>query len=264
MPVQIKQSWKEAEISIDTVNSDNSHATLYFLAEGAETEHDALTAAKASASIPGSIEGIPVKNFQIDKRLASQVWQIAVSYAISHDASETRISGRDRDFRFEAEAQPSHIVHAIVSKKYTHNGNVFPHGHPAGIHQGDGLDIISPAVRLSVTLEKSSITSLPDVCQTVGTVNSNSFHNFSPGEVLATGISGAYNPSTGKWRLTYTYAVRRNRENVTFDTITIPHIDGWDYVWTETGYTYEADPEPQVRRETFYVYVEQIYPRRNF
>ena len=129
--------------------------------------------------------------------------------------------------------------------------------------QVKGADIIIPALKLNVTYRHPlGVVSIPYakfLAGITGTVNSDDFLTFAPGEVLFLGARGA-DGSLAEASVTYQFAMSKNITGQSIGDITDVAKKGWEVVWisykddTDTvGSTAKPVRVPQ------YAYVERVY-----
>lgn len=100
------------------------------------------------------------------------------------------------------------------------------------------------------------------VCQAVGKVSSTSFNGYAAGEVLFVGVAGRLR-SDEDWDIQMRFETQPNQTNVVISpTITLPAVEGWDYVWVY----YDNRPatlaeSPAIVPDPFQANVERIYER---
>jgi hypothetical protein len=130
-----------------------------------------------------------------------------------------------------------------------------------------GVEVAIPVLSFSVSYSLPPGFFLPgylsDVLSVVGHVNDDPWSQFQPGEVLCVGIGGRAN-SEGNSELVFKFKAKRNRTNVfVSDGITVPFIEGWQYLWTY----------PKKKRQlgatdlgiaAASAYIATIYPRSTF
>ncbi|MEM7806555.1 MAG: hypothetical protein AAF561_00410 [Planctomycetota bacterium] len=150
--------------------------------------------------------------------------------------------------------------------KYSRNTTVYgPSGpdvdgieHHAGDEDARGVDAVIPA--FEITYEEAKPTSEVDVVyvtklhEMTGTVNSDTFDIFDPGEALFLGVEGR-DREDGFTDLAFTVAASVNRTE-SFGGESNLEVGGWDYTWRRRDFTESG----KIMR----LFVEQIYERKPF
>ncbi|MEM1012369.1 MAG: hypothetical protein AAGI46_09125 [Planctomycetota bacterium] len=121
-----------------------------------------------------------------------------------------------------------------------------------------GVDAVIPS--FEITYEEAKPTSQVDVSyvttlhEMTGTVNSDTFDIFDPGEALFLGVEGR-DREDGFTDLAYTFAAKANSTE-SFAGLSNIEVGGWDHTWRRVDFT---ESGKQVR-----IVVEQIYERKPF
>lgn len=94
-----------------------------------------------------------------------------------------------------------------------------------------------------------------------GCVNKTKFRTFQDGEVLFLGARCEFNRGMTMASITLSFSARKTREKFAVGAIEVQVKKGWSFLWII--YESSADTSVVVKRPK-YVYVEQVYPEREF
>jgi hypothetical protein len=128
----------------------------------------------------------------------------------------------------------------------------------------EGTEIIIPAMKINVqfkhplgvvTLAKAKY--LSDI---TGTVNSDSFLSFAPGQVLFLGARGS-DGSAAEATIGYSFAMGPNVTGLTIGSIAGVAKRAWEVAWIKYKDTVTTadDAKEQPTREAKYVYIDRVY-----
>jgi hypothetical protein len=94
-----------------------------------------------------------------------------------------------------------------------------------------------------------------------GQVNEKAWRSFAPGEVLFFGARFDASKLSTMVPVTYSFQARPNREKFAIGNVKDIEKDGWDHLWIMYG---DATSESVPVKKPRYVFVDQVYPRREF
>ena len=125
-------------------------------------------------------------------------------------------------------------------------------------------DFVVPALKLTVHFKHpAGIITIPQIknlARYTGTVNSDTFLTFAPGEVLLLGAKGSEGSDTES-EVAYELACSENLQNKVIGGITVAQKQGWDVYWIQFKND-AAGNQPVTKPE--YIYVERVYDRIPF
>lgn len=133
-----------------------------------------------------------------------------------------------------------------------------------GGRDGDGVEIVIPALRLSYTFRHpAGIVNEPfsvALARKTGRTNSQIWHGFQPGEALFLGADGS-SGTAQESEVRYDIVASENLTNQTIGGITGVSKKGWEVAWIK----YEDDDANGVAAEKpLAVYVERVYDTMDF
>lgn len=132
----------------------------------------------------------------------------------------------------------------------------------------EGTDIIIPVLKVNVNFRHPlgviTIAQAKFLSNITGSVNSQPFLSFDPGEVLFLGARGS-DGSTAESTVNYQFAMSSNATGLSIGDITGIAKKGHEYLWVR----YEdaeatADSVVQPVRLAKFVYIDQVYPTTDF
>jgi hypothetical protein len=94
-----------------------------------------------------------------------------------------------------------------------------------------------------------------------GSVNEEYFRLFNPGEVLFLGAKFDTSRSSTLVPVSFSFTATPNRKNFKIGGVTVAKKDGQDYMWVQYG---DASTGGSPVKRAKYVYVDQVYPRKDF
>lgn len=233
----------------------------------------AYVQAQAIANTPAVVTTPAGTLYRQDARIepaSADVFYVTVPYAqFKHVTGEYRLS-------FDTPGGMIHISNSLESiRRYSATnselGSDPPAPAPAGIpsHNGaigvhgkeiDGFDKFIPALKITATFRHpAAIITLPHIktlSRATGTVNSDTFLTFNPGEVLFLGCSGSEGTDT-ETTVSYTFAMSENRIGLTIGDIAGVAKKGHEVLWIK--YKDDVDDSKQPSRKPKYAYVERVY-----
>jgi hypothetical protein len=215
-----------------------------YVIKGATNESDALTALLANA--PSTVNGLGLvdQKCEVEELGENLFYGIAKYEQFSYDYQPAN----SFHFSFDISGVNTHITHALA------HVNTYPNGAATtndqknfqgtiGVNEDgtiDGCDIVIPALtwQMTYTFNDSDITTsfITTLMNTVGKVNTDTFHSFAAGTLLLTSVSGQQRDDK-MWDLLYKFACSENETNLSVGNITGIQKKGWEYMWVY----YETD-----------------------
>jgi hypothetical protein len=263
---------------------------------------EAGVAATCASSIPTTdSNGLRLEKYEIDERINyglhrdKDVWRVLATYRDPSFAIPVGTIPSPR-FTFDTTGGTAHKTQArktvgIYGDKASKNlkGAIGFDGKNI-----EGVDITVPVFKFSETYYMTDAEVDEAYKQVVfratGTVNSDAFRGFEPGEVLFLGAVGARQGSKADdlWEITYNWAAMPNENNATVGEIGVGYLtssvtggtankattpvaaeftgiakEGWHYLWVQYADTDDGDVNSVVKTPIA-VYVEQVYPYSDF
>jgi hypothetical protein len=136
--------------------------------------------------------------------------------------------------------------------------------------QVEGVDITVPQFNLKIRrkwplnfITTDYLLTLRDL---TGSVNSNPWRGFERREVLFLGASGSVRSSDLTWDITYSFAIQKSiwpDDGVFIGDVGPIKKRGWDYLWVRYEDAVDEAAKVVIRKPVA-VYVEKVYPERNF
>lgn len=263
-----------------TVDADGHiySASVPYIVIGFDDEIQML--AWAQSQIPARIQPDPELNIYIeldtiaiDERIAQNVWRVIANYPHVdynlQDGDENEIP----EFSMDISGGTKHITHSKETvASYSADESPAPDYQRAiNVSQEnkvDGVDIVNCSFSFTekhyYTDRKMSNDFKRTIASLVGKVNSVSFRQWEPGELLFMGATGSRRGKTAKdkWEVTFRFAVSMNATDISIsETITIPEKKGWDYLWVK----YADDVDKNTLVKTIQAaYVERVYDYESF
>ncbi|MEQ8785137.1 MAG: hypothetical protein RIC55_02525 [Pirellulaceae bacterium] len=250
----------------------SASAELGYIIQGTDDDSEVRTVVDLAA--PQVHELLKRLDYTI-KPLGPQLWEAAVHYGLPGSESQTPPQEGDAaSISFDTTGGTQHLDisrRTVTSDTVPQQGEQDPPTPPD--HKGliganddkiEGVDVIIPTLRFSETHYLSAITFayLNLLYRLTGTVNSDVFRGFSPGEVLFAGAQGSQKQG-GPAEITYNFDCSPNVTNLVLGDMTVPFKAGWDYLWVKWEEFYDATAKALVKRPRYF-YVEEVYPREAF
>ncbi len=144
-----------------------------------------------------------------------------------------------------------------------------PYFHGALNVSGDsvnGVDVVRPALKYSETwiLPASvavSVSFVGSVYGCTGTVNSETFRAFAPGEALFIGARGQWSGDSPTVAVTFDFQCRPNKDSVYVEGLTGIAKKGWQHLWIR----YEAESDSgTIVRKPIAAYVNDVYESKSW
>lgn len=204
------------------------------------------------------------------QEIALRTWEATVAYGPQSTTGGGNADPElDLSRSFSVQGQTVHITQALA-----HIDSSARSGKQATDHKGTigldsegniaGADIIVPQFTMQNTRYFPETVVKSGFIKTLSTyvacVNSSPFRSFAAGEVLFTGLSGAFNQTTRLWALTYQFACEPNVTGLTFGDVEAIDKQGHDYLWLE--YLDKHDSSSKFTRKIpIQANVERVYRR---
>lgn len=129
----------------------------------------------------------------------------------------------------------------------------------------EGVDVVVPQAITTRTAYKDASEVDTDyqnaLIGLVGSVNSETFLGRAAGEVLFLGATGSRLGNSGKYEITFKFAISPNRSGFSHGDITGIDKAGWDYLWFYYDSTTNAN---KLVKRPAAAYVERVYPQESF
>lgn len=245
-----------------------------FVIKGATDDVDALSHFLSSGSVPTSFGGLIRQDADCTVEEFTDgtdgIWIGTAHYANPDWTKQTPADSFS--LSFDISGTQTHITQSrsTVNKYY----------HADGIHrdfQGsigvdsdgtiNGCDILVPTFTYQMTYTHPEDyfdddgTNLSAIYNTVGAVNSDTFHGFAAGSQLLTKVSGQKRADR-KWDFVYGFAYSKNETSLTVGTITGIAKKGWDYLWVyyERREQTTSGSTKYTQKLPVQVNIEQVYP----
>lgn len=126
-----------------------------------------------------------------------------------------------------------------------------------------GTEIVVPAMKINVSFKHPlGVITLPQakfLASITGTVNSDNFLTFPPGEVLFLGARGA-DGSEAEATVSYQFAMAANQSGVNIGGIAGVAKKAWEVAWVRyEDAVVSTDGQEKPTRQPKYVYVDRVY-----
>lgn len=246
--------------------ASKSSAEIPYLVTGVVDEAEVKEA--ALANIPLVYACMPRKSIEIADRINTNTWKVVARYETPDYNPE---EPPESSFSFDTGGGVQHITQSLATVGRYGPAATDKLGGAIGFdgERVEGVDIVVPVYHFSETHYKSAASVSPSyrlaLFSVTGTVNSDSFRGFAPGEVLFLGASGSRrgDDPDDDWEITYKFAAQPNRTGITIGEISGISKKGWEYLWVQ--YAPEVDSEhSQIVQKPVAVYVERVYPHGDF
>lgn len=260
---------KYASRSVQRETDNTITETRVIIIHGVEEENDALRYLDEYVSEVLQVDGKEIKLISSEiEQEEQEIWKASVKYKTP--ASIVINDTNDRTFSFSINASTQHITHSKKTTGKYSNGEEIPDFKNAiGITPDNeivGCDILLPEFQFQDQQEISAgsvnMALIKKWAQLVGKVNSSSFFEFSPGEVLFMGCEGSRKNGEA-YNVTFHYSVSTNANNLTIGDISGIEKKGWDYLWVYSQ-TAKDETEKFIVKRPRYVFTEQVYDTGDF
>lgn len=245
------------------VLSDKPTAEFHYAAMGCADEAEVMTLAAAGS--PTGYSGMIRRSIEIQERISNDTWKVIVRFDIPQPNDQ---DAPQPTFSFDSTGGTQHITQSIATvNRYGPAASALLGG--AIGYDGEnvaGVDITVPVWNWQEThyLTDAELNTYAYYALT-GSVNSDVFEGYQPGEVLFLGASGQKRgtASTDKWEITFKFAASPNMTGITVGSITGIAKNGWDYLWVQYGDDVDSSAAVRIKKPVA-VYVERVYDSAPF
>lgn len=213
----------------------------------------------ATPAILATIHGILYRQDVNVRRAAYNQWMVEVPYA-----AQKKENG-DWTWDFDTSGGTIHITQAKQEVR-RYPASTAPDQKGAIAVDGDevkGTEIVVPAMKINVQFRHPrGVITLPQakfLSDITGTVNSDKFLTFAPGEVLFLGARGSEG-SEADATVSYQFAMGKNVTGQTIGDIAGVAKKAWEVAWIRYRDTVTAaDGKDQPTRTPKFVYIDRVY-----
>ena len=213
----------------------------------------------STPAIVATVHGILYRqDVQVD-RLAWNQWMVEVPYG-----TRKNITG-DFTWDFDTTGGTLHITQAKQEVARFPAADAPDQKGAIAVDQDEvkGTEIIVPAMKINVTFRHPlGVITLPQakfLGDITGTVNSDTFLTFAPGEVLFLGARGS-DGTDAEATVSYQFAMAKNQSGMTIGDITNVAKKAWEVAWvryTDAVVTVGGNDLPT--RKPKFVYIDRVY-----
>jgi len=253
-----------------------------YMVTGTDDKDEAATAIINAANLtPLILHGLAfvvADSLDLDE-VADGTWEGSLDFITPESTNSSQQPKQIGEITFTFDGTGGKILtrHAFEQTKY--GANAPDHGKAIDVRDGEaqGVDVVIPALSFSLSqkFEGATITLpwLRQICLATGTVNSDTFCHFEPGEVLFLGPSGSQpfaflsngTVAKGEREVEFRFAVSPNLADLTIGDITGIAKPGHDYLWIESKPVEDAASNAKgITSKPIGVYVAQVYRRLAF
>jgi hypothetical protein len=244
---------------IDTTGLEPTETRRYKIVEVANQSTANAYAIASTPSIVSTVYGLLYRQDVRVRRAAYNQWMVEVPYG-----PRKAITG-DFTWDFDTTGGTIHITQAKAEAGRFPAASA-PDQKGAIAVDGDevkGTEIIVPAMKLNVNFRHPlGVITIPQakfLSNITGTVNSDSFLTFAPGEVLFLGARGS-DGTDAEATVSYQFAMAANQTGQTIGDITGVSKKAWEVAWIRyKDAIVTADGKEVPTREPKFVYVDRVY-----
>jgi len=223
-------------------------------------EHTAVAYAIASTpALVSTVYGVLYRDDVRVKRSAYNQWMIEVPYS-----TRKNVTG-DWTWDFDTTGGTVHVTNAKEELRRYPTATAPNQQGAIAVDKDEvkGTEIIIPAMKINVQfrhpLATVTIAKAKFLSDITGTVNSDNFLSFAPGEVLFLGARGS-DGSEAEAVVSYQFAMAKNLTGQTIGTITGVAKKAWEVAWIRYEDTITvADSKDCPTRHAKFVYVDRVY-----
>ena len=265
--MQIEQGFWDWDRAIDD-DGDVIEAEIPYFVFGVPDEQTALEKVRATA--PAKQDDLVLQKVELAERINKDTFKVRAIYGDDPE-NERDQDDDDTNFTFDSSGGTMHMDVSLETKgKFPADAPDFKRAINVDNESSvNGCEIVMPTFQFTETRTvkavKVNASYKRRIAELTGTVNAAAFKGFDPGEVLFLGATGSKKGKKRKhpWEITFKFAVSPNKDDLVVGDITVPHKDGWDYLWVK----YEdevSDDKANLVKKPVAVYVEKVYESKNF
>lgn len=257
MPIEFRER-TNSPVIVDNLDSPDSIEQRYY-AVGSSVEADVYAA--AIADLPLEFMNLPRLSISLEWDGEASLWEVSVTYqqpSFGDGELGSVVTSFDTTGGTFRLTQSLATINAYGSNPPDFKGAIGVNGDSV-----DGVDIISPSFQFSETHYKPDgfVTQAYQdlLMRNTGTVNSDNFRGFAPGQVLFTGATASRDPAKAQWTITYTFLMSPNATNIVIAPgIVVSAKKGWEYLWVRYEQVEDTTARKIVKRPVA-AYVERVY-----
>jgi len=249
MSITVERAWESPTYSGDSA----LQIDVGYLIFGTDDDAEAYVALKASHT---SYAGAPASGWRISERRGDQLYVGTITYTIPANES-------GYEFSFSTAGGTAKMTQARATV-HSHAVSGTPPNVAGAIgvtKDGvEGCDVIVPTfswkethVYSTASINEAYMIALANV---TGSVNSDSFRSFEPGEVRFDGVDGRQ-LSPIKFAIDYSFSASPNATGLTIGAMSGISKKGWEYLWILYG---ETTSNNRLVKVPIACYVNQVYP----
>lgn len=251
-------------------NSQNVLEKAELLYQVIDTEDEDEVEALIQATLPALFGGLLFQDYDVGKQ-EGPIWDVTAKYARKVPAVPPGTLPQSFDSKlsidFSTSGSTTHITQSIVSTGYP-EGSAPDEKDAIGVTSRgvEGIDVNeggfewTETYSISATLiDELYLKTLRDLSWTV---NNAEFRGFDEGELLFHGVTGSHRQGEDA-RLSFTFTARPNEVNLEIGDITIPLVEGHQYVDVRYKDDVDAVGGFDVKVPQF-VYVHTVYFKSDF
>lgn len=209
----------------------------------------------------------------------TDVWNVTAKYKEGEGNEQTDQEMALKNFNFSTQGKTAHIIQSLMTvNRYPVAGYTQAYDFNCGIGYQDGefagVDIKRPNLVFQrdmwILEENLTWEHVRALAEFTGSVNSDRFYGFDPGQVLFAGVSQGQratmkigDATLRYWQIGLAFEVAPNE--VTYWNGNIVSKRGWDYAWVLSMKTVMSGDAGQiVGRTPLQMNIEQVYPYKEF
>ena len=266
--MKIEQGFWDWDRAIDD-DGDLVEAEIPYFVFGAPDEDTALVRVKAAT--PAKQDDLVLQKVELVERINLDTLKVRAVYGEDPEKGKEGEDEDDTNFTFDSSGGSMHMDVSLETKgKFPADAPDFKRAINVDNESNvNGCEIVMPTFQFTETRTvkavKVNASYKRKVAELTGTVNAGAFKGFEAGEVLFLGATGSKKGKKRKhpWEITFKFAVSPNKDDLVVGDITVPHKDGWDYLWVKYEDEVSEDKANLVKKPVA-VYVEKVYERKNF
>jgi len=264
MSVAFREKFK----SRHTVEGANpSVEIIHFADVSGETDENLAVVTAAIATLPDTYDSKPRQSIEAEE-LAPDLWQVTTTYAYTFSSFTLPTGGSASSF--DTTGGTRHLTQSLATRgRYAPVGGVAPDfGGAIGVNDDtvDGVDILDRRYRfreIRIVADSAVDAAYKAVIYGLsGSVNTDIFQGFQPGEVLFEGATGTQR-SESDWEIVFHFSALPNATDLSVGDITVAEKKGWEYLWVRYVESVDEAARALVKSPVA-AYVEQVYPEGEF